>query len=128
MQSKSIQCTLKGGRRREAWSGDGRRRWKDGEREAGDESRRRRERRDETEEGLRDVIYVQARKTNSEILTLTQTILDYVARLSESDNRSWFYRNFQEGSYRREGSYRSSQGGRKVVVRGLEELVRGNVN
>ena len=84
LQSKSIQCIiLKGGRRREAWSGDGRRRWKDGEREAGDESRRRRERRDETEEGLRDVIYVQARKTNSEILTLTQTILDYVARQQE---------------------------------------------
>ena len=73
---------------------------------------------------MRDVIYVQARKTDSKILTLAQTILDYVARL----NMSWFYCNFQEGSYRREGSYRSSQGGRKVVVRGLEELVRGNVN
>ena len=77
---------------------------------------------------MRDVIYVQARKTNSEILTLAQTIIDYAAQLSESHNMSWFYRNFQEGSYRREGSYRSSQGGRKVVVRGLEELVRGNVN
>ena len=49
-------------------------------------------------------------------------------RGSQTQTTGAGYCNFQEGSYRREGSYRSSQGGRKVVVRGLEELVRGNVN
>ena len=43
-----------GERRREAWSGDRRRRFKVGGEESGGR------RRDEAEEGLRDVIYVQA--------------------------------------------------------------------
>ena len=61
-----IVFVFKGERRREAWSGDRRRRWKvDGEKGGGEEPVRRRERGDEAEEGLRDVIYVQARKAKT---------------------------------------------------------------
>ena len=53
-------CVCSGERRREAWSGDRRRRWKvDGE----ESGRGRRDRGDEAEDGLRDVIYVQASKS-----------------------------------------------------------------
>ena len=54
-----LMCFCKGERRREAWSGDRRRRLKaDGE--GREESGRRR---DEAEDGLRDVIYVQASRS-----------------------------------------------------------------
>ena len=63
-----IVFVFKGERRREAWSGDRRRRWKvDGEKGGGEELGRRRERGDEGEEGLRDVIYVQARKAKTDV-------------------------------------------------------------
>ena len=55
-ETADLMCFCKGERRREAWSGDRRRRLKvDGE--GREESGRRR---DEAEDGLRDVIYVQA--------------------------------------------------------------------